>query len=134
MVKQASSAALLECVIWLVWNRRCRLTEVSESSTGQQGTLCVNLKKEGRGFILNNHVGIDEGGYYEGFSTPRHWPEAGEEGRREQGEIKNLGRGGADWIIFQGSMLWHKDPYVLSLSLSGEFVCCLWVMGGRGGN
>lgn len=37
-------------------------TEVSESSTAQQRTLCVNLKKEGRGFILNNHVGRDEGG------------------------------------------------------------------------
>lgn len=47
-------------------------------------------------------------------------------------EIKNLG--GADWIILQGSMLWHKDPYVLSLSLGGEFVCCVWVMGERGGN
>lgn len=30
-------------------------------------------------------------------------------------------------------MLWHNDPYVLGLSLSGEFVCCLWVTGERGG-
>lgn len=37
-------------------------TEVSESATAQQQTLCVNLKKEGRGFILNNHVGTDGGG------------------------------------------------------------------------
>lgn len=109
MVKQASSAALLECVIWFVWNRRCRLTEVSESSTGQQGTLCVNLKKEGRGFILNNHVGIDEGGYYEGFSTPRHWPEAGEEGSREQGEIKNL-RGGGRLDHFAGQHALGQGP------------------------
>lgn len=85
VVKQATSAALLECVIWLAWNRARRLTEVSESSTGQQGALCVNLKKEGRGFILNNHVGIDEGGYYGGSGTPRHWLEAGEEGKRAQG-------------------------------------------------
>lgn len=51
--------------------------------------------------------------------------------REHREEIKNLlgGRG----IILQGSMLWHKDPYVLSLSLSGEFVCYLWVMGERGG-
>lgn len=40
----------------------------------------------------------------------------------------------ADRIILQGSMLWHKDPYFLSSSLSGEFVFCLWVLGERGGN
>ena len=37
-------------------------TEVFGSGTAQQRTLCVNLKKEGRGFILNNHVGIDKRG------------------------------------------------------------------------
>lgn len=36
--------------------------EVFESSAAQQRTLCVNLEKGGRGFILNNHGGIDEGG------------------------------------------------------------------------
>lgn len=46
-------------------------------------------------------------------------------------EINNLV--GAGWIILQGSMLWHNDPYVLSLSLSGEFAFCLWVMGEIGG-
>lgn len=48
-------------------------------------------------------------------------------------EINNLGGGGVGWIISQGSMLWHNDPYVPSLSLSGEFVCCVWVMGERSG-
>lgn len=31
-------------------------------------------------------------------------------------------------------MFWHNDPYVFSLSLSGKFVCCLWVMGEKGGS
>lgn len=54
-VKQAASANFvgMEATV--------QPTEVSESSTAQQRTLCVNLKKEGRGFILN-HVVRDEGG------------------------------------------------------------------------
>lgn len=49
------------------------LPEVCDCSTEQQGALCLNLEKEGRGFVLNNHVGLEEGGYYQASSTFIHW-------------------------------------------------------------
>lgn len=54
-------------------NQQCRLIEVCDCSSEQQRALCVNLEKEGRGFGFNNHVGLEEGGYYQVSSMSMHW-------------------------------------------------------------
>lgn len=84
------------------------LIEVCDCSTEQQGALCVNLEKGGRGYVLNNHVGLEEGAYYQVSSTSMHWFGANREGDKKKTE----------GIVLQGSMSRHNDPYVLSLSLS----------------
>lgn len=43
-------------------NQQCMLFEVCDCSSEQQRALCFNLEKEGSGFGLNNHVGLEEGG------------------------------------------------------------------------
>lgn len=62
-------------------NQQKKLIEVCDCSSEQQGALCVNLEKGGRGFGFNNPAGMkeeeEEEGYYQVSSAFMHWFGAG---------------------------------------------------------
>lgn len=97
------------------------------SAAEQQGALCVNLEKEGRGILLNNHVEQEKRELLSGiqvFRLPCFGLECDEWRNTDEGESRHH--------YFGGERVLHNDPNVLSFDTDMNVVGCLWVMGGRG--
>lgn len=111
LAKETAFAASLRYLIHMeVWGRRGefenqqkKLIEVCDCSSEQQGALCVNLEKGGRGFGFNNPVGMKEEEEGVIIKYPARsciglerdeWGETEKQGGREREQSGSFCRGG----------------------------------------